>query len=109
MCLECFVALMCKELMRLGMRELRTTAEVDEAVTKTSGTIVLAVNSVWGCAADKAGPWIAMALRHAMTPDLSVTVFAGPTSRHRARAAISPAICRRCPTSRCCETGSFRA
>ncbi len=72
-----FVAPMREELTRLGVRELRTAAEVDEAVTKTQGTVMVVVNSVCGCAAGKARPGIAMALRHETTPAVSTTVFAG--------------------------------
>jgi len=35
------------------------------------------VNSVCGCAAGKARPGIAMALKHAVKPDVLATVFAG--------------------------------
>ena len=72
-----FVAPMREELTGLGVRELRTAAEVDEAVTKTPGTVMVVVNSVCGCAAGKARPGIAMALRHETTPDVSTSVFAG--------------------------------
>ncbi len=72
-----FVAPMREELTRLGVRELRTAADVDEAVTNTPGTLMVVVNSVCGCAAGKARPGIALALRHATTPDVSATVFAG--------------------------------
>ena len=38
---------------------------------------MVVVNSVCGCAAGKARPGVALALRHANTPDRVVTVFAG--------------------------------
>jgi putative YphP/YqiW family bacilliredoxin len=65
------------ELTRLGVKELRTAAAVDETLTKTSGTVLVIVNSVCGCAAGKARPGIALALEHAVKPDLVTTVFAG--------------------------------
>jgi putative YphP/YqiW family bacilliredoxin len=74
---EMFVAPMRKELTDLGVRELRTPEEVDAAVSATPGTLMIVVNSVCGCAAGKARPGIAMALRHAARPDLVATVFAG--------------------------------
>lgn len=60
---EFFVAPMRKELTDLGVQELRTTDEVDAAVSKTAGTLMIVVNSVCGCAAGKARPGIALALR----------------------------------------------
>ncbi len=74
---EFFVAPMRKELTDLGVRELRTTDEVDAAVSQTTGTLMIVVNSVCGCAAGKARPGIALALRHASRPDVVATVFAG--------------------------------
>ena len=65
------------ELTRFGVKELRTAAEVDQAVTATPGTTMIVVNSVCGCAAGKARPGVALALKHAVTPDLVATVFAG--------------------------------
>jgi len=74
---EFFVAPMRKELTDLGIKELRTPAEVDAAVKDTAGTLMIVVNSVCGCAAGKARPGIAMALRHESRPDVLATVFAG--------------------------------
>ena len=74
---EFFVAPMRKELTDLGIKELRTPAEVDAAVTNTPGTLMIVVNSVCGCAAGKARPGVAMALRHDSRPDVVATVFAG--------------------------------
>ena len=65
------------ELTRFGVKELRTVAEVDQAVTATPGTTMIIVNSVCGCAAGKARPGVALALKHTVTPDLVATVFAG--------------------------------
>lgn len=73
---EFLVAPMREELTRLGVKELKTAAAVDEAV-KSPGTVLVVVNSVCGCAAGKARPGIALALEHETTPDLSTTVFAG--------------------------------
>lgn len=74
---EFFVEPMRQELTQLGIEELRTPADVDAAVTKTDGTLMVVVNSVCGCAAGKARPGIALALRHANKPDRVATVFAG--------------------------------
>ncbi|HXH23955.1 MAG TPA: BrxA/BrxB family bacilliredoxin [Vicinamibacterales bacterium] len=82
---EEFIAPMRAELTRLGVRELRTPEAVDEAV-RTSGTVMIVVNSVCGCAAGKARPGIALALQHARRPDLVATVFAGADVEATARA-----------------------
>ena len=74
---EFFVAPMRQELTRLGVQELRTSEAVDQAVTGTTGTLMIVVNSVCGCAAGKARPGIAMALEHPVRPDVVATVFAG--------------------------------
>src|SRR5437762_3704135 len=72
-----FVAPMREELTRLGVTELHTPADVDAAVANTSGTLMIVVNSICGCAAGKARPAVALALRHAVRPDRVATVFAG--------------------------------
>ena len=66
-----------EELTRLGVKELRTPTDVDDAVSKTPGTLMVVVNSVCGCAAGKARPGVAMALQHDTRPDVVATVFAG--------------------------------
>jgi putative YphP/YqiW family bacilliredoxin len=71
------IAPMRGEMTAMGAKELKSAAEVDEAVQNTKGTLMIVVNSVCGCAAGKARPGIAMALKHAVTPDVLATVFAG--------------------------------
>jgi putative YphP/YqiW family bacilliredoxin len=82
---EQFIAPMRAELTRLGVRELRSAGDVDDAVT-SSGTIMIVVNSVCGCAAGKARPGIAIALQHDKRPDVLGTVFAGADIDATARA-----------------------
>ncbi len=65
------------ELTQIGVEELRTAADVDAAVKNSRGTLMIVVNSMCGCAAGKARPGIAMALRHPARPDRVATVFAG--------------------------------
>ena len=83
---EFFVAPMREELTRFGVEELRTPEAVDAAVQKTSGTLMVVVNSICGCAAGKARPGVAMALRHATKPDRVTTVFAGADVEATAKA-----------------------
>jgi putative YphP/YqiW family bacilliredoxin len=74
---EFFVAPMRQELIDLGIRELRTASDVDAAVSATKGTLMIVVNSVCGCAAGKARPGLALALRNEARPDVLASVFAG--------------------------------
>jgi putative YphP/YqiW family bacilliredoxin len=66
-----------EDLTRLGIEETRTSEEVDAAIQNTRGTVMVIVNSVCGCAAGKARPGVALALKHNQLPDKSITVFAG--------------------------------
>ena len=81
-----------EELVRLGVRELVTSEEVDEALSPDSGTVLLVVNSVCGCAAQNARPAVAMATQHPPRPDVMVTVFAGPDPEASARARVPDGI-----------------
>lgn len=65
------------ELTRIGVRELRTAANVDEFMAEKMGTALIIVNSVCGCAAGSARPGLALALDDANRPDRIATVFAG--------------------------------
>jgi bacilliredoxin len=74
-----------QELTVLGARECRTAPDVDAALA-APGVVMMVVNSVCGCAAGKARPGIAMALRHPNRPDSVATVFAGADLEATARA-----------------------
>lgn len=74
-----------EEVTRLGVKELKTPAEVDAAV-KNPGTTLVFVNSVCGCAAAGARPGLTLALRHANRPKQLTTVFAGMEREAVARA-----------------------
>ena len=66
------------ELTRIGFREMRSAHDVDETIAGAKGTNFIVINSVCGCAAGKARPGIAMALKQApVRPDELTTVFAG--------------------------------
>lgn len=73
---EILIKPMRDELTDLGVKETRTPEQVDAAVNQP-GTVMIVVNSVCGCAAGRARPGIALALRHKVLPDRVVTVFAG--------------------------------
>jgi putative YphP/YqiW family bacilliredoxin len=71
------IAPMRAEMTAMGAKELKTAAQVDDAVRNTRGTLMIVVNSVCGCAAGKARPGIAKAMTHVTRPDVLATVFAG--------------------------------
>jgi hypothetical protein len=66
-----------EELTRIGFEELSTPEEVDRVLGRKDGTVLVVVNSVCGCAAGKARPGVALALRRRVVPDHLATVFAG--------------------------------
>ena len=74
---EEFIGPMRQELTRLGVQETRTPEEVDAVLGPNAGTVLMVINSMCGCAAGRARPGIALALRHASVPDHVATVFAG--------------------------------
>jgi len=75
-----------EDLTRLGIEELRTAEEVDEALSDAEDSVMVVVNSVCGCAAGNARPAVARALEHEATPDRSYTVFAGQDAEATERA-----------------------
>ena len=83
---ERFVTPMRQELTRLGIEELRTSAEVDAKLKDATGTTLVVVNSVCGCAARNARPAVTSALQNAVRPDHLTTVFAGQDVEAAARA-----------------------
>ncbi len=74
---EQLIAPMREDLTRHGVVEARTPSEVDALLAPGSGTVMMVVNSVCGCAAGKARPGVVMALRGTVKPDKVATVFAG--------------------------------
>lgn len=74
------------ELSRIGVTELMTADAVNDFMGEASGTTLLVVNSVCGCAAGGARPAIALALQHENKPDRAGTVFAGQDLEATARA-----------------------
>lgn len=64
------------DLTQYGVEETRSPESVDQALAPGSGTVLMVINSVCGCAAGRARPAVGMALQHATKPDKAVTVFA---------------------------------
>jgi bacilliredoxin len=74
---EIMVIPMREELSRLGIQELRTASEVDRLIPNQSGTTLVVVNSICGCAAGRMRPAVRMALQNSSRPDKMFSVFAG--------------------------------
>src|SRR5512135_863990 len=74
---ERFISPMRQELVDLGFQEMRTAEEVDAQFKDATGTMLVVVNSMCGCAAGRARPGIAQAMRHPVRPQILRTVFAG--------------------------------
>jgi putative YphP/YqiW family bacilliredoxin len=65
------------DLTSIGFNELKTPEDVKNAFADASGTMLVVVNSVCGCAAGAARPGVKMALESAAKPAKLTTVFAG--------------------------------
>lgn len=65
-----------RELLDLGFEDLRTPGHVERFMSE-SGTALVVINSVCGCAAGNARPAVRLALENAKRPDRIGTVFAG--------------------------------
>ena len=65
-----------EELTKAGIAEARTAADVNSALAQ-SGTTMVVVNSICGCAAGKMRPGVRLALQGTTKPDHAITVFAG--------------------------------
>ena len=75
---EYMVAPIREDLTSAGFEQLMTPEEVEQALSSKSGTVLVAVNSVCGCAAAKARPALKMAVASSeKRPEKLVTVFAG--------------------------------
>ena len=71
------VAPMRQEMVDMGVKELQTAADVEAFLAEKSGTALIFVNSVCGCAAGSARPGLKIALGNDHKPDRVGTVFAG--------------------------------
>ena len=71
------VAPMKEELTSVGFDDLTTPQQVDDTLSPDSGTVLVMVNSVCGCAAGSARPAVRMALSSDIKPSRLTTVFAG--------------------------------
>lgn len=77
---------MAKELTQFGFEELQSPDKVSEVLEQPSGTVLMVVNSVCGCAAANARPGAKLALDNEKKPEKLVTVFAGVDQEATAKA-----------------------
>lgn len=67
-----------EDLTSAGFEQLMTPEEVENVLSQKEGTVLVAINSVCGCAASKARPALKMAVSSAdKKPAKMITVFAG--------------------------------
>ncbi len=66
-----------KDLTDFGFEGLQSPEEVTSVIKNESGTVLVVVNSVCGCAAANARPAAKISVTHSKRPDKLVTVFAG--------------------------------
>lgn len=64
------------DLVNAGFKELYTATDIERSIER-SGTTLVVINSVCGCAASNARPGVKMSLQNDKRPDHLVTVFAG--------------------------------
>ena len=75
---EYMVAPIREDLTSAGFEQLMTPEEVDQVLKNEKGAVLVAINSVCGCAASKARPALKMAIESAdKHPNRMITVFAG--------------------------------
>lgn len=81
-----------EDLTSMGFTELKSAKEVDEALQSASGTTLVVINSVCGCAAGSARPGVKLALQNGKIPQNITTVFAGVDTEatERARSYMLP-------------------
>ena len=83
---EYICAPMRQELTSVGFEELKNADEVEKTIPGDTGTVLLVLNSVCGCAAGTARPGVKLALRDGKKPSKLTTVFAGQDLEATAKA-----------------------
>jgi len=66
-----------EDLTSAGFKELTSSEEVDTAIQNDSGTLLVVVNSVCGCAAGNMRPGVKLSIQGDKAPSSLTTVFAG--------------------------------
>ena len=66
-----------EDLTNVGFQELLSANEVDKAINESTGTLLVVVNSVCGCAAGNMRPGVKLSIQHDKKPAQLTTVCAG--------------------------------
>ena len=66
-----------EDLTNVGFEQLIDSESVDQFLTQDSGTMLVVVNSVCGCAAGNMRPGVKLSLQHSKKPEILTTVFEG--------------------------------
>ena len=74
---EMMVTPMRQDLVKIGFTELRNPGDVDALLGTEKRTMLVAVNSVCGCAAAMMRPAVYLSLQGEKKPEVLTTVFAG--------------------------------
>lgn len=74
------------DLTNVGFNQLISADQVDETVKNSTGTLLVVVNSVCGCAAGNLRPGVKLSLKSENAPSNLATVFAGVDSEAVAQA-----------------------
>ncbi len=77
---------MSRDLTTAGFESLETPVQVTNVLENQTGTALLVVNSVCGCAAANARPGVKIALQNEKQPEKLFTVFAGVDTEATAKA-----------------------
>lgn len=80
------VAPMKEDLTNVGFKQLTTAEEVDNLIENTTGSLLIVVNSVCGCAAGNMRPGVKLSLQGDKLPGTLATVFAGVDGEATAQA-----------------------
>ncbi len=74
------------DLTNVGFKQMTSAVEVDQTIPTSTGTMLVVVNSVCGCAAGNMRPGVKLSLQGAKVPTNLTTVFAGVDGEATAQA-----------------------
>lgn len=74
------------DLTNVGFKQMTSAAEVDQTIPTSTGTMLVVVNSVCGCAAGNMRPGVKLSLQGEKVPTNLTTVFAGVDGEATAQA-----------------------
>lgn len=71
------IAPMKEDLVSAGFESLTSAEQVDQTINNSTGSLLVVVNSVCGCAAGNMRPGVKLSIQNDVVPAKLVTVFAG--------------------------------